>query len=391
MSRAKPLVDGDAPLVVYVAGVAWDGIEGTDHRLVEHLTQHLPVLWVDPPRPLTRRLRPHAAVVEPPAGLRRLQENLWHLHVVVTPGVSRPLLRDVAAHHHLAAIRCACRRMGARRLVALLAHPMGSLAAMPADQRIYLVTDDFIEGAGILGLSRDRARRLSEANVAAADTVLAISPVLVERLGGPSAKIRLFPNGCAPERFSGPLTPRPLSIPGPVAGIVGQLNERLDVDLLLDLTRAGVSLLLVGPRYEQDVTTRRQLNDLIAQPSVEWVGRQPFSAVPEYLAAIDLGLTPYVDNEFNRASFPLKTLEYLSAGLRVVSTDLPSARWLNSSMVDIVPTPSAFVGSVRARLREGRSAESSRACREVAAGHSWASRAEELVRIIAGKSLAGHT
>jgi hypothetical protein len=40
---------------------------------------------------------------------------------------------------------------------------------------------------------------------------------------------------------------------------------------------------------------------------------------------MDVGLTPYADTPFNQASFPLKTLEYLSAGLPVVSTDLPGA------------------------------------------------------------------
>jgi teichuronic acid biosynthesis glycosyltransferase TuaH len=54
--------------------------------------------------------------------------------------------------------------------------------------------------------------------------------------------------------------------------------------------------------------------------------------VPSYLAAIDIGITPYRDTPFNRASFPLKTLEYLGAGVPVVSSDIPAAHWLRADL-----------------------------------------------------------
>src|SRR5262249_60607279 len=70
----------------------------------------------------------------------------------------------------------------------------------------------------------------------------------------------------------------------------------------------------------------------ISRPNAHYAGRAPASEVPPYLAAMDVGLTPYADTQFNQASFPLKTLEYLSAGLPVVSTDLPGARWLRDDL-----------------------------------------------------------
>ena len=50
--------------------------------------------------------------------------------------------------------------------------------------------------------------------------------------------------------------------------------------------------------------------------------------MPSYMAALKVGLTPYGDNEFNRASFPLKTLEYLSAGIAVVRPSYQQPRCL---------------------------------------------------------------
>jgi teichuronic acid biosynthesis glycosyltransferase TuaH len=54
--------------------------------------------------------------------------------------------------------------------------------------------------------------------------------------------------------------------------------------------------------------------------------------VSSYLSGVDVGITPYRDTPFNRASFPLKTLEYLGSGLPVVSSDLPTARWLRDDL-----------------------------------------------------------
>ena len=129
----------------------------------------------------------------------------------------------------------------------------------------------------------------------------------------------------------------------PVAGVVGQLNERLDLDALDAVARTGSRLLLVGPRHETRPETRRRLDALIARPNVQWVDRQPFDRLPAFLSAVDVGLTPYTVTEFNRGSHPSKTLEYLAAGRHVVSTDLPASRALGSGAGGAVTsTPEEF-------------------------------------------------
>ncbi len=71
----------------------------------------------------------------------------------------------------------------------------------------------------------------------------------------------------------------------------------------------------------------------IAQRDVS--GREQFEDLPGYLAAMDVGLVPYGATEFNRWSFPMKTLEYLAAGLPVVSTSLPAVRWLDTALISL--------------------------------------------------------
>ncbi len=121
-------------------------------------------------------------------------------------------------------------------------------------------------------------------------------------------------------------------------------------------------------------------------------GRVAGDAVPAYLAAIDVGVTPYADSAFNRASFPLKTLEYLAAGRPVVSTDLPGARWLLEDLASVDPAPeqvlslaggpAEMVAAVRRMTaRPGGPALAAR-CRSFAARHSWGRRADALAAAI---------
>jgi teichuronic acid biosynthesis glycosyltransferase TuaH len=116
-----------------------------------------------------------------------------------------------------------------------------------------------------------------------------------------------------------------------------------------------------------------------------------------------VGITPYTGSPFNLASFPLKTLEYLSAGRPVVSTDLPGSRWLLDDLfradqapgqiMTLASTPADVVAAVRRMVggpgdpaqtdpdsATGRPRRDR--CRAFAARHSWDRRADALADAI---------
>ena len=212
-------------------------------------------------------------------------------------------------------------------------------------------------GAGLMGLSASRLRAQERQAAVRADVLAVVSPRLAEHWSALGADPVLIPNGCYPGHASD-VAPAPAAIglPRPVVGLVGQLTERINLRLLDAVADAGLSLLLVGP-YDTRWEPRR-FAALIARPNVHYAGRVPAEEVPSYLAAIDVGLTPYADTPFNEASFPLKTLEYFSAGLPVVSTDLPGSRWLRddlarsepaavSELIALTSDEAEFVAAVR--------------------------------------------
>ena len=79
------------------------------------------------------------------------------------------------------------------------------------------------------------------------------------------------------------------------------------------------------------------------------------------------------------SSFPLKVLEYLAAGRRVVTTDLPAVRWLDTTLVDIAGTEVEFADMVARSLRTPLLREEIRRRQEFASQHTWDERARVLL------------
>jgi len=99
-----------------------------------------------------------------------------------------------------------------------------------------------------------------------------------------------------------------------------------------------------------------------------------------YIARFDVGLTPYTDSAFNRASFPLKTLEYLAAGKPVVSSDLPASRRLReeTSEIRLAGNADEFARLVLDAVKQSYDPAAVMHRRAVAREHSWAARASTL-------------
>jgi teichuronic acid biosynthesis glycosyltransferase TuaH len=165
-----------------------------------------------------------------------------------------------------------------------------------------------------------------------------------------------------------------------VVGLIGQLSERVDLDLLFAVAELDCTLLLVGPHRAGWAPDR--FAELTGRPNVVYAGQVPPASLPGYLGAIDVGITPYADSAFNRASFPLKTLEYLAAGRAVVSTDLPATRWLATDLVRTARGPVEFAATVLAALPTAHDPLLTARRRAFAAEHSWPRRAEQFAGLL---------
>jgi glycosyltransferase involved in cell wall biosynthesis len=242
--------------------------------------------------------------------------------------------------------------------------------------RIYWAQDDYLGGASLFGLSAQYLAARERAVAASADRIIAANPLVAGTWRDRHREVSLIPFGTDVAAYRdvdlAPLPPD-ASLAGPVAGFVGQINERIDLRLLEAVAERGHSLLLVGPK--DPGFEARRLAALLRRRNVCWVGQKPFESLPGYLRRVDVGLVPYGDSAFNRGSFPLKTLEYLAAGRAVVATDLPAIQWLSTDLVTVATSPQAFADQVGHLLGQARTATVMTVRREFAAKHSWTGRA----------------
>ncbi len=378
---ARPSSTGSAGTgtIVYFPGVPWHAVEGTDHRLAMALAATHPVLWVDPPQSVWARLR-HGVRSTP---VSQVAPGITRLSVTVPPGVTRPVVRQLAAAQVAYAARQRLRETMATPLawICSATEPLLAMVEPGAAPRIYLATDDFVAAAPLWGMSPAYLHAARERNLAHADLVLAVSPELAEALRRGRQQPVVFPNGCDIHRFDGiaEVPPaRDVDLTAPIAGVVGQFNERTDLAMLSAVQDRGISLLLVGPRSFASAEADAAFARFTERDGVQWVDRVPSDRVVGYLRCLSVGLTPYADSTFNRRSFPLKTLEYLAAGIPVVSTDVPPLTGFDRRYVHAASTPEAFADATATAMGPVDRED----VRSSVASFDWERRAESLLELV---------
>lgn len=174
------------------------------------------------------------------------------------------------------------------------------------------------------------------------DAVTTVSAVLAERLALPQA--RVVGNGVHRRLLGGANPSRDPRLPGqPFAVYVGNVEQRVDLDLL-EAVAARVPVVVAGPA-EGAVAERLSAGALL------WLGPVHADEVPSLLARAAVGLVPHRRTALTESMDPMKLLEYLGAGLPVVSTPLPGVdRWSGVRAAE----GEAFVSAVEAAMTGGR-------------------------------------
>lgn len=102
----------------------------------------------------------------------------------------------------------------------------------------------------------------------------------------------------------------------PRVGFAGVIDERIDLGLIASASAAlpDVQFVMIGPTAKIDPASLPQA------ANIHWLGRKDYDALPAYMANWQAAWMPFALNEATRFISPTKTPEFLSAGLRVVST-----------------------------------------------------------------------
>ena len=239
---------------------------------------------------------------------------------------------------------------------------------------VYDVMDDLSSFKDAPAGLRLRQRRL----LADADVVFAGGRSLHRRISAHRSRgCHLFPSGVETSHYASAVSlrqPRERK----VAGYVGVIDERLDLDLLADLARAlpDWTLRIVGPVAKIDP------EQLPQAPNLEYPGQVTYAELPEVMAGFDVALMPFALNEATRSISPTKTLEYLAAGLPVVSTRVPDVVTDYTGTVHFAADAAGFAAGCREVVADS-AIERERRTRHIKKRQEWDAIATAMERLIA--------
>ena len=133
-----------------------------------------------------------------------------------------------------------------------------------------------------------------------------------------------FPNSIDYEHFKKARTPFVFepedqkNIPHPRVGFFGVIDERVDLKLLEEMAtmKPDWHFVMIGP-----VVNVHQ-SRLPKNKNVHFLGKKEYKELPYYMSSWDMALMPFALNDSTKFLNPTKTLEFLAAGLPVVSTPI---------------------------------------------------------------------
>jgi teichuronic acid biosynthesis glycosyltransferase TuaH len=274
------------------------------------------------------------------------------------------------------AIARAARRHGLRNPVVITGHPFvaGFSALSWARAVTWYAIDDWAEHPAYSRWSRTYLESYARVR-AGGRRVAAVSSVLLERLS-PTGPGLVVENGIDPAEWIGVTAPPGwvAQVPRPFLVYAGALDSRLDIAGLAALARAepDATIALVGPLVEPD-----HFAALRSLPNIVFPGAFDRRELTGIIRAADVGLLPHVKSRLTEAMSPLKLMEYLAAGLPVVSSDLTPVRELGDARIVIASDGQGYAPAVREARAAGRASEDARL--EFLAANSWRSRHERVL------------
>jgi glycosyltransferase involved in cell wall biosynthesis len=244
---------------------------------------------------------------------------------------------------------------------------------------VYYCVDEW---ATFPGIDKDTLVSLERQLLERVDVTFTTSLALAEKKRVHCPATYLAPHGVDYAKFATALDehvtiPEDLAkLPGPKVGFFGTLRDFLDYELIAHVAKARPdwSIALIG----QDLSAGTQL--IKGLPNVHLLGQKKHDELPAYCKGFDVGLIPYRIDDDVKFINPLKLREYLSAGLPVVSTDMPEVQPY-AHLCHIAKTGDEMVAAIEKALGDGSREQRAARCESMKT-ETWQARVASVTRTV---------
>ena len=169
-------------------------------------------------------------------------------------------------------------------------------------------------------------------------------------------------------------------IPRPIVGYIGIIQDRVDVDMIVEL--AGMnpdkSFVMVGP-----VWSDRDKQRLETCRNIHVLGYKSYDEAPAYIQQFDVALIPHKPSTFITSTNPMKAYEYLACGKPVVATRQSGAEMFQDA-VYLASDVAEFHTCIGRALAED-SPEKQRMRRDAVREYSWGNTVSQMLMIVKKK------
>jgi len=192
-----------------------------------------------------------------------------------------------------------------------------------------------------------------------------------------SPAIQLIPNGCEIEpEIIEPKASEAFDTfktwPGEIIGYVGNLEEKIDIQLLHQLAQAFPDCLiaLIGSTHANPST-----HELARHVNILMPGVVPYDEIGAWISRFSVGIIPHRNMDLTQTMNPLKLFVYAAYGVPVVATDIPnlSREWVGLS---VASDHADFLRQTGDRLRTGIKLDKQSS---FVLANSWTNRLEKAV------------
>ncbi|MCX7767121.1 MAG: glycosyltransferase, partial [Candidatus Sumerlaeia bacterium] len=164
----------------------------------------------------------------------------------------------------------------------------------------------------------------------------------------------------------------------PMVGYFGEINERIDWDVITELAKKlpEVNFVFIGP-------VAVSLTALKKYQNLHFLGWRAYEILPRYLAGFDIAIVPYCLTAGVELVNPVKVLEYLAGEKPVISTDIADVRRFYGEAVFIAKDASEFIALIRQLITNPESGqEKIKVGKKLAQEKSWQMMAAEFCSLL---------
>jgi glycosyltransferase involved in cell wall biosynthesis len=376
------------PTPIIALSKDWHEDPTSNHHVLRELAKSRRVLWLNSLATRTPALSSSRDLAkikrklgEFAKGAINVENDLWVATPLVLPLPYNPIARALNRQILRMTVRALRMQLGIDRfqLWTFLPNTGPYIGTLGEELSVYYCVDEW---ATFPGIDKATLQRLERQLLEDVDATFTTSLALAEKKRKHCTATYLAPHGVDHAKFATAVTgnldvPDDLAkLPGKKIGFFGTLRDFLDYELMAHVAKARPdwTLALIG----QDLCEGSKL--VKGLPNVHLLGQKKHDELPAYCKGFDVGLIPYRIDDDVKFINPLKLREYLSAGLPVVSTDMPEVKPY-AHLCHIARTGDEMVAAVEKALAEGSPEQRAARCESMKT-ETWQARVAATMRTV---------